>query len=59
MTKLVKGDTLKYHFWSKKSNFRKMQLVDNQDSQTNYTGIFNFLFKEKEGQSVNNHKTKI
>ena len=36
-----------------------MQLIDNQDSQTNYTGIFNFLFKEKEGQSINNHKTKI
>ena len=36
-----------------------MQLIDNQDSQTNYTGIFNFFFKEKEGQSVNNQETKV
>ena len=36
-----------------------MQLIDNQDSQTNYTGIFNFLFEEEEGQSVNNQETKI
>lgn len=36
-----------------------MQLIDNQDSQTNYAGIFNSLFKEKEGQSVNNQVTKI
>lgn len=36
-----------------------MQLIDNQDSQTNYAGIFNFFFKEKEGQSINNQETKI
>ena len=36
-----------------------MQLIDNQEVNFNYTGIFNFFFKEKEGQSVNNQETKI
>ena len=36
-----------------------MQLIDNQDSQTNYAGFFNFLFEEKEGQNVNNQETKV
>ena len=33
--------------------------IDNQDVNFNYAGIFNFFFKEKEGQSVNNQETKI
>ena len=36
-----------------------MQIIDNQDSKTNYEFNFYFLYLKKGGQNINNQKTKI